>query len=168
VFTGPESSGKTTLSNLAQKKWGGPLVREVAREYLENNNTTYSFEDVIRIGVLQWESENQVALKNDWYWCDTDLLTIIIWTLDKFGKTDPAIEKLWKKQVNVPGIYLLCYPDIPWAFDPLRENPHDRERIFDLYLNLLHDYHLKYILIKGDQEERCRVIDDTFRHHVIL
>ncbi|MBK9566927.1 MAG: AAA family ATPase [Saprospiraceae bacterium] len=35
VFTGPESSGKTTMANWSSDLSGMCLVKEVAREYME-------------------------------------------------------------------------------------------------------------------------------------
>jgi hypothetical protein len=32
---------------------------------------------------------------------------------------------------------MLCEPDIPWEYDPLRENEHDRYRLYDQYKNIL-------------------------------
>ena len=46
-------------------------------------------------------------------------------------------------------LYLLCYPDIPWEPDPLRENPDNREELFELYLKTLKDYKLPSQVVKG-------------------
>ena len=45
--------------------------------------------------------------------------------------------------------YLLCPPDLPWEADPLRENPHDRERLYDLYRRRLMDLGAIYQVISG-------------------
>ena len=58
--------------------------------------------------------------------------------------------------------YLLCYPDVPWKEDPLRENPHDRKRIFDLYLTELKDKPLT--IISGNKTERIKQPTNRFCH----
>jgi nicotinamide riboside kinase len=48
----------------------------------------------------------------------------------------------------------LCKPDIAWQADPLRENAHDRARLFDLYQADLTARRLPYSEISGHGEER--------------
>ena len=166
VFTGPESSGKTTLAFLAQEKWGGALVIEAAREYLEARDGMYEYGDLKIIGEQQWKSENHWAKDPGWYWCDTDLLTIIIWSLDKFGKVEPDLVKKWEYQTNKKRFYFLCSPDIPWEYDSLRENPTDRARIFDIYRSFLERYNLSYTVLKGDVPTRLDLIANIFQKYI--
>ena len=49
VFTGPECSGKSTLSSAIANKFNLPLVKEYAREYLNNLNREYNYSDLIKI-----------------------------------------------------------------------------------------------------------------------
>ena len=44
--------------------------------------------------------------------------------------------------------YLLCKPDIPWESDPLRENPNDRIKLFDIYKMELDNLGHKYYIVK--------------------
>ena len=44
--------------------------------------------------------------------CDTDLLTIKIWSEYKYGSCDPEIMEFLKN--NLPDLYLLASPDFPW------------------------------------------------------
>ena len=83
IVTGPESSGKTTLSKSLSKHLNGKLVNEFARNYLLKNNNTYNFENLLEIAQNQYKLENQ---KSKIIVCDTDLLTIKIWSEYKFGK----------------------------------------------------------------------------------
>ena len=45
--------------------------------------------------------------------------------------------------------YLLCKPDIKWVSDPLRENPEDRIKLFDTYLNEISSLNHKYYIVEG-------------------
>ena len=50
--------------------------------------------------------------------------------------------------------YLLCKPDIPWEEDRLRENPNERDDIFDVYETTLKKRNLNYKIVKGSIQER--------------
>jgi hypothetical protein len=39
-------------------------------------------------------------------------------------------------------LYLLCDIDLPWQYDPLREHPHKRQYLYDLYYNEDQQYKL--------------------------
>ena len=92
IVTGPESTGKTTLSKNLSKHLNRKLVNEFARDYLEKKNNTYNFENLLEIAQNQYKLENQ---KSKLIVCDTDLLTIKIWSEHKFGKCDKwTLEKI--------------------------------------------------------------------------
>ena len=61
-------------------------------------------------------------------------------------------------------LHLLTYVDIPWEDDPLREHPHEREMLFNLYEDELKRLKVPYAIIKGTPEERVKqaikVIDE--------
>ncbi|MBK6665466.1 MAG: hypothetical protein IPG48_04760 [Saprospiraceae bacterium] len=79
-------------------------------------------------------------------------MTIIIWQLEKYGHIDDALWKHWNNKQE--GWYLLCRPDMPWEEDPLRENPYDRDRLFDIYHQYLLDHNKKFTIISGPLESR--------------
>lgn len=166
VFTGPECSGKTELSTLIANQFGVGYVREVAREYLEQRDNTYDYEDLVEIAKLQHEEELNISVSNNNTCADTDLLTIIIWSEEKFGKVDPIIPALWK--ANIPDLYFLCTPDIPWTYDPQRENPYDRDRLFDIHKNILLEHNLPFYLVAGDLENRVAFVSDILKDLFLL
>ena len=51
-------------------------------------------------------------------------------------------------------LYLLCNTDLPWEYDPLRENPDDRERLLELYKKELEDRGFPFAIISGTSKER--------------
>ncbi len=53
-------------------------------------------------------------------------------------------------------LFLLCYPDIAWQQDALREHPDENERIkiFKLYKAELIAMNKKFIVLKGEKEKR--------------
>lgn len=144
------------------RKYGGELVQEYARIYLEGRKGIYEYKDLKNIGLGQENEEKTLSENSSLLWCDTDLITILIWSLDKFGKIDPMLLKAWDKTSKRNRHYFLCYPDIPWEYDVLRENPHDRKRIFDLYANFLVKNKLSYSVLKGAKEEKHDIIAKSF------
>lgn len=154
AFTGPECSGKTELSSWLAASSMLTYVPEYARGYLESLNRPYTAEDLLLIAQGQfsaWNTENLVA--------DTDILVILIWFEMKFGDAPKQLVDLVK---TIPfDHYFLCKPDIPWVYDPLRENPHDRDRLFEMYLKYLQMFGLAFTVLEGDLEGRKQKIREV-------
>ena len=49
---------------------------------------------------------------------------------------------------------LVCAPDIPWEYDPLRENRDDRDRLFDEYAAVLSANQINSHVVRGLGKER--------------
>lgn len=168
VITGPESSGKTTLARELAEHYRTAWVREMARSYLEvKAEPGYVEDDLLNIARLQVWTEDAFAAKvvNDdpsYLFCDTDLITIRIWGEEKFGRSDPwIVEQTGSRHYD---LWLLCAPDMPWEPDPLRENAHDRDRLFAVYERTLQQLRKPYVIMHGPHEQRMhaamRAIDD--------
>ena len=159
VTTGPESSGKTTLASQLSDYWKTPLVPEVSRDYLKGRNS-YQQQDLLKIAKAQHEQEQAILSHSaDRIVCDTDLLVIVIWSEVKYGCCDPWIVDTFEnsiKQKTTSRYYYLCDFNIPWEADPLRENPDNRDTLFDLYLQKLKEYELDHCVMKGDPVERLQ------------
>lgn len=145
VFTGPESSGKTTCANKITQQYQLPLVAEYAREYLAMNGSSYTLEDIKNIAARQIEMETKAHSSHPLIICDTDLITLDIWALEKFGVSLQISDTL-----HASKHYFLCYPDIPWEPDPLRENPEDRNRLFDVYHSYLQKINAAFTVLQKE------------------
>jgi nicotinamide riboside kinase len=134
-ITGTECTGKSTLARTLAERLDAELVTEVARDYLAGR-TGYDRHDVLAIARAQVAAE-QAALANadGWVVADTDLSVIHVWWEEKYGPLDPWLAEALA--ARPPRRYLLTRPDIPWEPDPLRESPHDRERLHRRYLEVL-------------------------------
>jgi nicotinamide riboside kinase len=155
IVTGPESSGKTTLCKSLSKHFNLPFSKEYAREYLDALNRDYNQEDLLKIAKGQLKSEQNTQL------LDTDLITIKIWSKYKYGSCDKWILEQIEKQKSENRFYLLCKPDIPWKADPLRENPNDREELFEIYKKELESLAQNYFIVEGeniDEQAICQVL----------
>ena len=150
AFTGPESSGKTTIATWCAQEFSLTYIDEFARIYLANQSS-YNQKD------LDIMAHNQVAL---WpkmgFVADTEMHVFQIWSLEKYAEVSQTIQNLLIKQEF--DHYFLCAPDIPWEADPLRENPHDRERLFALYIDALVQLERPYTILSGALENRKELI----------
>ena len=149
AFTGPESSGKTTMAELISEAYCTSFIPEYAREFLKDK-TTYTLADLDEIAKKQVELCK--ASKNKLVISDTEMTVMIIWSQEKFKEVSPIIEFLWKAQ-DFDHLFL-CAPDIPWEADKLRENPLDRERLFQLYEVVLENSKKPFTILKGTIEQR--------------
>ncbi|MEI7597196.1 MAG: ATP-binding protein [Bacteroidota bacterium] len=152
-ITGPESSGKSTLSKDLAIHFDTIFNPEFAREYLSVKKTNYTFEDVEYIAKMQLKSENEaINSANNFLFCDTDLLVVKVWMKIKYNKVPAWIDKeIMKKNYD---LYLLCKPDIPWEPDPLRESPLIRDELFTVFNEELTKLNCNFIIINGNFAER--------------
>ena len=154
ILTGPESTGKSTLTRKLAEHFQMPKVEEFAREYLDCLARDYEFEDLKRIGQGQLAFEQAALATQRFLFVDTDLITIKIWSAVKYQKVDDWIlSNLYRNQ---DAIYLLCKPDLPWQPDPQREHPHFRKELFEIYKQELIDLNRKFAIIEGVGEVRFR------------
>ena len=160
VLFGPESTGKTTLSEQLARHYNTVWVPEYAREYLQdkwnNERKTCEPEDLLPIAEGQMQLENALAKKaTDILICDTDLLETKVYSEAYYiGHCDPILEKYALK--NTYDLYLLTYIDVPWVGDDLRDKPNDRENMFTYFKNTLIKYNRNFIVLKGDKKTRFK------------
>lgn len=167
-------------------------MEEYARHFFEKKQTPqYNEADLLKIAEGQFAAETQaetallaqITSKKasnlpNLILCDTDLLTIKIWSEEKYGRCDEwIIERIsdFRCQISssqrpvlsnvrfntsyfIPHIlYLLCSPEgIAWEADPLRENANDRERLFAIYEKNLIFYQKNYVILRGDIDARFK------------
>ena len=166
VTTGAEASGKTTLAKQLSGALAAPLVTEASRDYLttlyaKHPGYRYDESDLLHIARLQLTRERQAQRgATPLLVCDTDLLVIVIWSEVVFGRCAPALAKLFEDSLaHTERHYLLCdWRDVPWEPDPLRENPHDRDRLFVRYETKLVELELNYEVVSGTAAQRLQQV----------
>ncbi len=151
AITGPESTGKTQLALYLSKELGYAYVAEVARELMEKGRKINQSNDLVQMAHQQIKAENKYS-QNGSIICDTDLTVLYVWCKDKYHHVPLALQSLMAHHRY--SITLLCAPDIPWEPDPLRVNPYDRERLFDLYKSVLESHQVQYSIIHGSGPSR--------------
>ncbi|GGG17554.1 AAA family ATPase [Pontibacter amylolyticus] len=167
AITGPESTGKSTLSQQLAAHYNTVWVPEYARTYVETLDRPYTLQDLEQIarGQLALEAQLQ-AQAGRILFSDTDLLVIKIWSEHAFGECpDWVLQKLKQQDYN---LYLLMGVDLPWEPDPQREHPHLRQYFYDWYKRELEALQVPYLEISGQHEDRfnkaTRHIDALLQH----
>ena len=150
VLTGPECSGKTTLSKSLAEHFKGRYLAEPARTIL-NVAEAYTPKDLLTI-LRAYINRDEVNFSDTKLFFDTDLQNLFLWWQEKYGPAPRKLCEAYKAQSE--RFFLLCRPDLPWVHDPLRENPIDRERIFALYYRDMVDRELPFAVIEGDGARR--------------
>jgi NadR type nicotinamide-nucleotide adenylyltransferase len=155
VVIGPESTGKSTLSEQLANHYHTTWTPEYARLYIEELPRPYEQADLLTIAQGQLALEDAKAAEaNKLLICDTDLNVIKVWSEHKYGECDPRIlEAIAGRHYD---LYLLTYIDIPWEEDPQREHPDPEMRVYfyEVYKNIVKNSGVPWVEIKGSFEER--------------
>ncbi|MBS1775132.1 MAG: ATP-binding protein [Bacteroidetes bacterium] len=165
VIIGPESTGKSTLSNMLAASLKSIFVPEFARTYLEQLPRQYVEQDLITIAQGQLFSEDSMLLQaNQYLICDTDLYVIKVWSEHKYHRCDSWIlQQIAKRKYD---LYLLTDIDIPWQDDPLREHPDTamRQYFFAQYQDIVINSGIPFYIVQGSPEERLHAALSAIHH----
>jgi NadR type nicotinamide-nucleotide adenylyltransferase len=158
VVIGPESTGKSTLSEQLADHYKTEWVPEFARNYLLEIRRPYTYEDLLYIAEAQVELEDRIcaSIKNPLVFIDTDMYVMKVWCEYVFKKCHSfVLDQIVKRKYDG---YLLCNTDLPWVADELREYPdlESREKLFHMYKDLMINQSTPWIEISGDYEERLQ------------
>ena len=179
VVLGPESTGKSTLCAALSEHYQTIWVQEYARQYLSEQGTKYTYDNLLTIAKGQIENEergirllhekkndNKLAEKTNQLIIDTDMYVMKVWCEYVFNNCHPYIlEQINERQYD---LYLLCNIDLPWAADEMREYPEEGPRVelFTIYKELLINQNTPWGIVSGIGEQRTqnaiRLIDQQF------
>jgi NadR type nicotinamide-nucleotide adenylyltransferase len=153
AIVGPESTGKSTISEQLAKHYNTVWVPEYARGYCAALTEPCTWQDEINMfrGQIELEEE-MLPLANKIIICDTTFITVKIWSDHMFGESpQEVIDELPKHPYD---LYLLMNIDLAWQEDPLRDFPHMREHFMEIWHNELRALNANYHLISGTDDER--------------
>ncbi len=168
AVTGPESTGKSTMSAYLAKHYHTVWVPEFARGYCETLTAPPTIDDEIRMFYGQIALETDLLPQaNRILICDTTPITVKIWSDALFGYTPQIVLD------NLPrhhyDLYLLLDIDLPWQDDPLRDFPNQREHFMAVWHQELQALNAEYVVISGIGQQRynnaVNVIDGFLSGH---
>jgi NadR type nicotinamide-nucleotide adenylyltransferase len=153
LITGPESTGKTELANYLADYFGGDLVQEYAREYVEKLNRHYTYEDVVKIAERQRVDYHRKRETDRQVFFDTWLIITKVWFEVVYKRPPVWIEE---ELANASfDLVLVCSPDLPWEPDPVRENGGEqRNLLFKRYITEIEKLGWNYVIVEGTGKAR--------------
>lgn len=122
VIFGPESTGKTWLAERLAQAFGEPWAPEFVREFWDLRAGRIAAGDLAEIADGQRDGEESAAARaRRVVFCDTDLLTNVLWADLLFpGACPPAVRAEAERRSRRYALYLLCRSDLPFVPDPQR------------------------------------------------
>lgn len=155
-FYGPESTGKSVMSETMAKRYHTVSVPEVARELVVSNE--FSVEDIISIGYAQVKRVREMEMvANKVLFCDTDAITTQIYSKHYLDVVPPELFQL-ENQVTYDH-YFLFDIDVAWVPDGLRDLGERRKEMFVIFRGALEQRGIDYTLVRGDYQTRQQLIE---------
>ena len=107
VFTGPESTGKSTLAKALAQHYSVDIVPEYARTYINNLERPYVESDLLQIARQQQANIQAVQQSgNAFLFIDTAMLVLKVWSMYKYQRCHPWI--LQQLAQSTIDLYVLC------------------------------------------------------------
>ena len=161
---GPESTGKSTLTQNLAKHVNTVGVTEYARTFIEafggDNLGPQNMRDIARGQVASEDALARVA--NKMLFTDTDPLATPIWNDFLFQHTDTEIERL--ADARHYDLTLLCDVAVPWINDEVRYLPKERQSLLARCDQELQQQGRNYLRISGDWETRTKTAIEAVVH----
>lgn len=159
AIIGPESSGKTVLSELLAKHFNTVWVPEYGRELYEQKNGALEINDFKTIAIEQIKRENELCkVANKVLICDTENIVTATF-LNMFFKEHPIhVKNFFENKLNQTTInyykYFLLDPSVPAIQDGTRSFLKERKNHFDILKSELIKRNLPFAVLEGDYEHR--------------
>lgn len=153
AIVGPESTGKSTITQQLAKHYNTLWVPEYARYYCAALTEPCNLQDEINMyhGQVALEASILAIAEKNLIFCDTTFITVKIWSDEVFGETPQVVMDALPNYTY--DLYLLMDIDLPWQEDPLRDFPHKRAHFMQIWHQELQSLNANYVIING-QEER--------------
>lgn len=151
---GPESTGKSTLTQQLAQHYNTVGVRECARDVIEAQKDITA-DDMPKIAAgQQGLIDTAIADANRVLFTDTDALSTTIWTRWLFGAPDAKVNAL--AQGHPCDFYLLLKPDLPWVPDMVRYYERRGQEFFDDCEKTLQTHGRAYAVVGGQGAVRLQ------------
>ena len=156
VLAGPESSGKSWLAAQLHQQFGGELVGEYVRHFIDQvqRDTCYADIPAIAQGQLAWEDAAR-GLAPELLILDTHLLSNMLWSQTLFGDCPDGLEQaLLARHYDLT--LLLAAEGVEWVGDGQRCQPQlsERQAFFDASQRWLDEHDQAFRVVGGSWSER--------------
>lgn len=151
---GPESTGKSTLTQQLAAHYQTIGVREYARDMIESQGEIAAA-DMLPIAQGQQDLiDAAIPDANRVLFSDTDALSTTVWARWLFGAPDAGVQEL--ARANPCDFYLLLAPDLPWVPDMVRYFEGRGDEFFADCEATLKEYNRPYAVVGAQGEDRLR------------
>lgn len=152
AVVGPESTGKSTITQQLAQHYHTLWVPEYARYYCAALKEPCNLQDETNMfhGQVALEESILAIAQKQLIFCDTTFLTVKIWSDEVFGETPEVVLKALPQYHY--DLYLLMDIDLPWQEDPLRDFPHKREHFMQIWHTELTALNANYTVIGGRED----------------
>lgn len=162
---GAQSTGKTTLAKYLANYYETEWVLEYARDYFTKHPKEFEYSDVELIIKKQIQLENEALRKSNKYlFCDTDILTTIVWSDIFFNTVSEKSVEFIKN--NPHDLYLLLENDLKFVKEPEREDENLRTIFYNKFIIYLKQLELNYYTVSGTDfiraQNAIRIISNHF------
>lgn len=149
AIVGPESTGKSTITQGLAKHFQSHWVPEYSRFYCASLTEPCTMQDEINIfhGQLALESAVETLVDNNLLFCDTTYLIVKIWCDYQLGETPPVVLKQLESYNY--DFHILLKNDLPWEHDPLRDFEGMGDYFMDVWRKELDNLSANYVEIGG-------------------
>lgn len=152
VVTGSECTGKTTLARDMAAQYGVLWVEEQSRAYAQRVRRELTADDVSPIASEQIAAEDArlaeaIRREHRWLFLDTDLLSTVVYSRHYYGSCPQWVEA--EARARLGDQYLLADIDIPWTSDAVRDRPHAREEVHELFRLTIREFGANVCGVRG-------------------
>ncbi len=156
VLAGPESSGKSTLAAQLQRHFGGIVLGEYVREYIDTQQRDTHYGDIEIIAREQLAREDAArAAQPPLLVLDTHLLSNMLWSHALFNDCPAWLEpELLSREYH---LHLLLAPEgVPWVADGQRCQPElsQRQAFYHACEDWLSEHRQRWAPLRGSWAQR--------------
>lgn len=161
-ITGPECTGKSTLTQDLAKHYHTTCVPEASRQYAERVSRPLTVDDVEPIAREHISLvDASIVRARRVIFLDADLTSTVVYAQFYYGFTSTWLER--EEQSQRAELYLLCDVDVPWVADGIRDQPENRGAMRERFARELERIEARVVPISGDWphrlEEAVRAVD---------
>jgi len=162
---GPESTGKSVLTQRLAQFFQTVFVPEMARAIIDQHGISYALMPQI-LNIQAEEVLKKIPEANKILFCDTDYLTTLIYSREFYNQAPLVAE--WILKAHHYDLYLFSDIDTPWIEDQQRFFKDERLKHRRLFMQALEEKNIPYVVINGNWEHRFQQAIQVIREKFAL